>query len=37
MVRKLRMVKERLGEGGASEKTARIALELISEDKYLLK
>jgi len=37
MVRKLRMVKERLGEGGASEKTARIALELISEDRYLLK
>ena len=31
MIRKLRMVKERLGEGGASEKTARIALELIRE------
>jgi len=32
MIRKLRMVKERLGEGGASEKTARMALEMIRED-----
>jgi lipid-A-disaccharide synthase len=37
MIRKLKMVKERLGEGGASEKTARMALEMIREDKYLLK
>jgi lipid-A-disaccharide synthase len=29
MVRKLRMVKERLGKGGASEKTARMALEMM--------
>jgi len=29
MIRKLKMVKERLGQGGASEKTARLALEMM--------
>ena len=29
MIKKLNMVKKRMGEGGASEKTARIALEMI--------
>ena len=29
MIRKLNLIKEKLGKGGASEKTARIALEMM--------
>jgi len=33
MIKKLRLVRERLGSGGASERTARIAMEIMTNDK----
>ncbi|MBW1863579.1 MAG: hypothetical protein JRJ02_14600 [Deltaproteobacteria bacterium] len=33
MIKKLRLVRERLGSGGASERTARIAMEMMTNDK----
>ena len=33
MVNKLETVKKKLGQGGASEKTAKIALEMMSRTK----